>query len=149
MRMRWVWSINGTAYVVCTGGSKLSKSDAGTQQPCKTAGRDCSTTCHAEIRASDVSILVSSSAHTQSRKSQVLSGQQFNNYFHPEVAAAATEVLEKAGYQVIVSLKHLCCGRPLYDYGFLDLAESYLHAITTAIQPYLKRALRSWSRASV
>jgi len=62
----------------------------------------------------------------------------FNNYFHPHVAAAATEVLESAGYQVLVSGKHLCCGRPLYDYGFLGLAKSYLHTITAGIQPYLE-----------
>ena len=48
-------------------------------------------------------------------------------------------MLEEAGYQVVVSLKHLCCGRPLYDYGFLDLADRYLHAITTGIQPYLEK----------
>jgi Fe-S oxidoreductase len=71
--------------------------------------------------------------------SQVLLwADMFNNYFHPEVAVAATEVLESAGYRVIVSKKHLCCGRPLYDYGFLDLAERYLHAVTAGIQPHLE-----------
>ena len=50
----------------------------------------------------------------------------FNNYFHPEVAAAATEVLEDAGFQVAVPRAKLCCGRPLYDYGFLDQADGLL-----------------------
>ncbi len=50
----------------------------------------------------------------------ILWADTFNNYFHPEVAAAATEVLEDAGFRVVVPRAPLCCGRPLYDYGFLD-----------------------------
>ena len=48
----------------------------------------------------------------------------FNNYFQPEDGKAAVEVLEDAGFQVVVPQGHLCCGRPLYDYGMLDLAEA-------------------------
>ena len=44
----------------------------------------------------------------------------FNNYFHPETALAAADVLERAGYRVTIPKKPLCCGRPLYDWGFLD-----------------------------
>jgi len=43
----------------------------------------------------------------------ILWADTFNNYFHPEVAAAATEVLEDAGFRVIVPRPALCCGRPL------------------------------------
>ena len=50
----------------------------------------------------------------------------FNNYFHPATAKAAVEVLEAAGFQVIVPQAHLCCGRPLYDHGMLDRAQSLL-----------------------
>jgi FAD/FMN-containing dehydrogenase/Fe-S oxidoreductase len=50
----------------------------------------------------------------------------FNNHFTPEVAVAATEVLESAGFQVRVPAAWLCCGRPLYDYGMLDTARRYL-----------------------
>ncbi len=53
----------------------------------------------------------------------------FNNYFFPETAQAAVEVLEHFGYRVNVPLQHLCCGRPLYDYGFLDRAKEYLQRI--------------------
>ena len=37
---------------------------------------------------------------------------------------AAVEVLEDAGLRVVVPRGHLCCGRPLYDYGMLDRARS-------------------------
>src|SRR5947208_9758498 len=43
----------------------------------------------------------------------------FNNYFHPDTARAAVEVLEHAGFAVQVPMQDVCCGRPLYDYGFL------------------------------
>jgi FAD/FMN-containing dehydrogenase/Fe-S oxidoreductase len=47
----------------------------------------------------------------------------FNDHFQPEVAVAATEVLEQAGFQVLVPRGDVCCGRPLYDYGFLAQAK--------------------------
>ncbi len=50
----------------------------------------------------------------------------FTNYFHPEIGRAALEVLEGAGFQVIAPQSHLCCGRPLYDFGMLDRAKKYL-----------------------
>jgi Fe-S oxidoreductase len=53
----------------------------------------------------------------------------FNNYFRPEAARAALEVLEQAGFQVTVPMHHFCCGRPLYDFGMLDRAKRYLRRI--------------------
>ncbi len=50
----------------------------------------------------------------------------FNNYFMPSTCIAAVEVLEAAGYHVLVPKPSLCCGRPLYDYGFLDRAKKLL-----------------------
>lgn len=51
----------------------------------------------------------------------------FTNNFHPDVGKAAVDVLEQAGFQVLMPQGHVCCGRPLYDYGFLNVAERYLH----------------------
>jgi Fe-S oxidoreductase len=58
----------------------------------------------------------------------------FNNYFHPEVAIAATEVLEAAGCEVVVPQRSLCCGRPLYDYGMLKLAKRQLRQILETLR---------------
>jgi FAD/FMN-containing dehydrogenase/Fe-S oxidoreductase len=63
----------------------------------------------------------------------VLWADTFNNHFHPEVAIAATEVLEAAGFQVVVPERKLCCGRPLYDYGMLTLARWHLRQILDAL----------------
>jgi FAD/FMN-containing dehydrogenase/Fe-S oxidoreductase len=50
----------------------------------------------------------------------------FSNFFHPAIAKAAVDVLEDAGFTVRIAARSLCCGRPLYDYGFLDLARRQL-----------------------
>jgi FAD/FMN-containing dehydrogenase/Fe-S oxidoreductase len=68
------------------------------------------------------------------RPEVILWADTFNNYFHPEVAAAATEVLEDAGFRVLVPRAALCCGRPLYDYGFLDEADKLLGRILTHLK---------------
>ncbi|MEM5292120.1 FAD-binding and (Fe-S)-binding domain-containing protein [Paraburkholderia sabiae] len=50
----------------------------------------------------------------------------FNDHFSPDVATAAFEVLSCIGYEVVLPRKRLCCGRPLYDFGFLDEARGLL-----------------------
>jgi Fe-S oxidoreductase len=50
----------------------------------------------------------------------------WNNYYHPQTLAAAEKVLDAAGFAVESPREHVCCGRPLYDFGFLDQARSYL-----------------------
>lgn len=56
----------------------------------------------------------------------VLWPDTFNNYLHTDVGVACVEAIEAAGWRVVMPDRHVCCGRPLYDYGFLDLAERYL-----------------------
>ena len=63
----------------------------------------------------------------------ILWADTFNNHFLPETAQAAVEVLEHFGYRVLVPAQHLCCGRPLYDYGFLDQAKRYLETVLDAL----------------
>jgi FAD/FMN-containing dehydrogenase/Fe-S oxidoreductase len=58
----------------------------------------------------------------------------FNNYFHPETAQAAVDVLEAAGYAVDVPAHHVCCGRPLYDSGMLREARRYLRRILSQFE---------------
>ncbi|MGH8742463.1 MAG: FAD-binding and (Fe-S)-binding domain-containing protein, partial [Burkholderiales bacterium] len=50
----------------------------------------------------------------------------FNNYFHPEVAHAAARALQAAGCRVRIPARPLCCGRPLYEFGMLERAKTYL-----------------------
>lgn len=65
----------------------------------------------------------------------------FNNHFHPQTAIAAVEVLEAAGYHVVVPRQSLCCGRPLYDFGMLDMAERLLRQILEALRPQIRAGI--------
>jgi FAD/FMN-containing dehydrogenase/Fe-S oxidoreductase len=65
----------------------------------------------------------------------------FNNYFFPHTANAATEVLESAGYRVEIPERNLCCGRPLYDYSFLDEAKKYLLEILNTLRPQITKGV--------
>src|SRR5579872_988182 len=65
----------------------------------------------------------------------------FNNHFHPDVAGAAVEVLEAAGFQVVIPRSHLCCGRPLYDFGMLDAARGLLMQTLDALRPQIEAGL--------
>ena len=57
--------------------------------------------------------------------------------FIPQVLGAAHEVLASAGFQVQVPAQHICCGRPLYDFGFLDQARKYLLGILERLGPQI------------
>jgi FAD/FMN-containing dehydrogenase/Fe-S oxidoreductase len=73
----------------------------------------------------------------QGKPPVILWPDTFNNYFHPEVAKAGVEVLEAAGFQVQVPQASICCGRPLYDYGMLDMAKAWLEQILDALRPQI------------
>jgi FAD/FMN-containing dehydrogenase/Fe-S oxidoreductase len=73
------------------------------------------------------------SATASGKSDVILWADTFNNYFHPETSRAALEVLQGAGFNAIVPQIHLCCGRPLYDFGLLDKAKQYLERILTAL----------------
>ncbi|HEY0558166.1 MAG TPA: FAD-binding and (Fe-S)-binding domain-containing protein [Thermoanaerobaculia bacterium] len=65
----------------------------------------------------------------------------FTNFFQPEIARAAVEVLEAAGHRVAIPAKVLCCGRPLYDFGMLDLARRQLRQILSALKTEIAAGL--------
>jgi Fe-S oxidoreductase len=69
------------------------------------------------------------------RKRVILWPDTFNNHFQPDVLSSAASVLEDAGFRVEVPRQWLCCGRPLYDYGMLDLARKLLREIVDALSP--------------
>ncbi len=61
----------------------------------------------------------------------------FNHYFHAATYNAAARVLNEAGFHVFTPRQHLCCGRPLYDFGLLDSAKRYLLRVLDALAPEL------------
>jgi len=62
----------------------------------------------------------------------------FNNHFHPATSEAALSVLAGAGLNVAIPGAPLCCGRPLYEFGLLDQARSYLQRILDSLRPEIE-----------
>jgi FAD/FMN-containing dehydrogenase/Fe-S oxidoreductase len=62
----------------------------------------------------------------------------FNNHFHPDVGRAAAEILEAVGFNPVLPPRALCCGRPLYDFGMLDLARHQLRQILHTLRPDIR-----------
>jgi FAD/FMN-containing dehydrogenase/Fe-S oxidoreductase len=57
----------------------------------------------------------------------------FTDRFEPEVGAAAVQVLEDAGMRAELPDGWVCCGRPLYDRGMLDLASRLAERMVRAL----------------
>jgi FAD/FMN-containing dehydrogenase/Fe-S oxidoreductase len=68
----------------------------------------------------------------------VLWPDTFNNYFLPSTAKAAVNVLEAAGFSVLLPKTNLCCGRPLYDFGMLERAQRLLLQILDSLWPAIE-----------
>jgi FAD/FMN-containing dehydrogenase/Fe-S oxidoreductase len=65
----------------------------------------------------------------------------WNNYYHPQSLHAAAQVLEAAGFAPEVPRHHVCCGRTLYDFGFLKQARAYLEKILHDFAPQIDAGL--------
>ena len=65
----------------------------------------------------------------------------WNNYYHPQSLQAAETVLSLAGFRVETPRGHICCGRPLYDFGLLSAARSYLAQVLRRMTPQIDAGL--------
>ncbi|MGE3274695.1 MAG: FAD-binding and (Fe-S)-binding domain-containing protein [Vicinamibacterales bacterium] len=64
----------------------------------------------------------------------------FTNYLLPHTASAAMTVLEEVGgFDVALPPPGLCCGRPLYDFGWLDEAKATLRPVMDALGPEIEQ----------
>jgi FAD/FMN-containing dehydrogenase/Fe-S oxidoreductase len=71
----------------------------------------------------------------------VLFADTFTDGFAPSQGLAALRVLRAAGFTVEVPRADLCCGRPLYDRGFLKQGRRLLGRILDAFEPELDSAV--------
>jgi len=63
----------------------------------------------------------------------------FNDNFRPATLIAATQLLARAGFEVAIPAEPLCCGRPLYDWGFLDKAKQRFERIFDVMRREIDR----------
>jgi FAD/FMN-containing dehydrogenase/Fe-S oxidoreductase len=71
----------------------------------------------------------------------VLYNDTFAEYEEPQIAIAATVLLEKAGYEVILEESKVCCGRPMISKGFLTQARELAERNIEALLPYVERSV--------
>jgi FAD/FMN-containing dehydrogenase/Fe-S oxidoreductase len=61
----------------------------------------------------------------------------FNNFFTPDVLAAAIEVLAAGGYDVALPGRAVCCGLTWVSTGQLSMAKRVLRRTLSVLRPYL------------
>jgi Fe-S oxidoreductase/FAD/FMN-containing dehydrogenase len=71
----------------------------------------------------------------------VLWPDTFTNHLTPSIGQAAVEVLEAAGYEVVVPPEPLCCGLTWISTGQLATARKVLRRTVDALAPYLREGV--------
>jgi len=56
----------------------------------------------------------------------VLWADTVNTHYAPHLLESAVNVLVRSNFRVAIAHAHFCCGRPLYEYGFLHRAQQQL-----------------------
>jgi Fe-S oxidoreductase len=74
-------------------------------------------------------------------QSVVLFPDTFALYNEPQIAVAATFLLETLGYRVIVPSRPVCCGRPLLSKGLLPAAKRLAQQQLDWLAPYAEHGL--------
>ncbi|MXX96764.1 MAG: FAD-binding protein [Rhodothermaceae bacterium] len=80
------------------------------------------------------------SRNGQQKRQVVLFHDTFNTFNDPHVSIAAVEVLEAAGFKVILP-GHRCCGRPLISKGLVKKARAAAKDTVERLLPYAKQGL--------
>jgi FAD/FMN-containing dehydrogenase/Fe-S oxidoreductase len=62
-------------------------------------------------------------------------------YYHPEVGKAAVELLEAAGYEVVLVAERMCCGRPMLSKGVIAPAREWAQTNVSLLAPYARRSI--------
>lgn len=71
----------------------------------------------------------------------VLWPDTFTEHFMPEIGLAAVHVLDRLGFESEIPAGNVCCGRPLYDWGFLGQARRLLRRTFDELGPALEDGL--------
>lgn len=69
----------------------------------------------------------------------VLWSDSFNDHYRPHLLQSAVNTLTASGFRVAVARQHFCCGRPLYEHGFLEEARKQLTTILDDFHDHLPK----------
>jgi Fe-S oxidoreductase len=84
------------------------------------------------------SFVADQDAASRDRVPVILWLDTFCDNFQPEIAEAALAVLRDAGFEPMLPTRRLCCGRPLYDFGYLEHAKDRLQEVVDVLSPMLE-----------
>jgi Fe-S oxidoreductase len=62
-------------------------------------------------------------------------------YYHPEVGKSAVELLEAAGFEVILVRERVCCGRPMLSKGMIEPAREMASKNVSLLAPYVREGI--------
>jgi FAD/FMN-containing dehydrogenase/Fe-S oxidoreductase len=80
-------------------------------------------------------LVASTGAVAGRRPKVILLDDTFHNYFETRPLAAAARVLDRAGFDVELPSRQVCCGRPLISKGLLEEARGYHRSVLDALAP--------------
>ncbi len=63
------------------------------------------------------------------------------SFYHPDIGKAAVELLEAAGFEVILVEKRVCCGRPMLSKGMIEQARHLAIKNVSALAPYVNEGI--------
>jgi len=76
----------------------------------------------------------------QQQPAVVLWSDSVNNAYRPELLQTTVKLLGRSGYCVYLAKDNFCCGRPLYEHGFIDKAKQQLDNILSNFHSQLPAA---------
>jgi Fe-S oxidoreductase len=79
--------------------------------------------------------------NTTANGAVILWDDTFLSHNEPEIGIAAVEVLEAAGFEVIILKERKCCGRPMISRGLLKQASRYAAHNVNLLLPYVKKGV--------
>lgn len=74
-------------------------------------------------------------SEVEGRRRVILLDDTFHNYFDPAPLAAAVRVLSRAGFEVELPRRQVCCARPLISKGLLDETRAYHRSLLEVLAP--------------
>ncbi|MEW6145260.1 MAG: FAD-linked oxidase C-terminal domain-containing protein [Thermodesulfobacteriota bacterium] len=62
-------------------------------------------------------------------------------YYHPEVGKSSVELLEAAGFEVILVRERVCCGRPMLSKGMIEEARERARKNVSTLAPFTREGI--------
>lgn len=75
------------------------------------------------------------------RKEVVYFHDTWTTFYYPEIGRATVELLEAAGFRVIIVPKRACCGRPLLSKGMVESARLCARKNVKLLSPYIRKGI--------